>query len=81
MEWISGTRLVDVRHMHCMKQREMAAILGCSQAFLSALETGTKGLPKPMEVALIERFDLPTNYFRVSLPRLVDNSNIQICAM
>lgn len=70
MEWIPGTRLKSLRDQHLMKQRDMAEFLDVSQAFISAVETGTKGLPREIAQRLTAKFDLPDTFFVRSIPEI-----------
>ncbi|WP_336248943.1 XRE family transcriptional regulator [Stomatohabitans albus] len=70
MEWIPGTRLKSLRDQHLLKQRDMAERLDVSQAFISAVETGAKGLPREIAQRLIDEFGLPDSFFSHEIPEI-----------
>lgn len=71
MDIINGHRIKYLRNEYVVTQKELAAFLGVSQAFISAIETGTKGIPKNMADQLMREFDLPPSYFTSSVPPAV----------
>lgn len=70
MEWIPGIRLKALRDELSMKQRDMARFLEVSQAFISAVETENKGLPRELAQRLISEFNLPDTYFIRRIPEI-----------
>ena len=63
-------RLKSLREQYLMKQRDMAEFLEVSQAFISAVETGAKGLPRDIAQKLTEHFELPDSFFLRDIPEI-----------
>jgi transcriptional regulator with XRE-family HTH domain len=70
---VFGKFLRDLRHMHAELLKDMAENLKVSPAFLSAVETGKKGIPATWLIAISELYQL-TAPQREQLAASIDES-------
>lgn len=55
-------RIRDLREDHDLKQRELAAILNCSQRVYSNYELGQRDIPTDVLIRLSEFYHVSTDY-------------------
>ena len=55
-------RIRDLREDHDLTQREMAALLHCSQRVYSNYELGQRDIPTEILIHLADHFDVSTDF-------------------
>ncbi len=55
-------RIRDLREDHDLTQREMAALLHCSQQVYSNYELGQRDIPTEILIRLADHFDVSTDF-------------------
>lgn len=68
-----GRFLRNLRHSHTELLKDMAQNLGVSPAFLSAVESGKKGIPSDMQKSIAKIYALPAMQLE-EMHRAVDES-------
>ena len=56
------SRIRDLREDHDLKQREVAALLNCSQQVYSNYELGQRDVPTDILIRLAEFYQVSTDY-------------------
>lgn len=72
MIYTINERLRDLRDDNCLKQIEMAKILGITQANYSRWETGKELIP-------LEKLNILCNYFHITMDYIIGISNNRKC--
>lgn len=62
-----GTRLLALRNLDGLTQKELAERLHVSQSFISRVQNGTKPFPLELVDAAAQEFDVPASFFTVPL--------------
>lgn len=60
-----GVRLVTLRHLEGLTQRDVADRLGVTAGFVSQLEKETKPMPVDLAMRVCDEYDLPESFFTV----------------
>jgi transcriptional regulator with XRE-family HTH domain len=75
-------KAIEAREMLGYSQKDLAELLGVSQAFISKVEKGEKTYSKPKEITLIKKTGLPPRYFdEDSVETIITDNKTIVLAM